>query len=246
MGLFSRIAGGLFGFSLGGPIGAIIGIVLSDVVTGVGGGAQRQISSHQQSQTIFFAATFSLLGKLAKIDGNVSTEEIKEVDRFIKEQLKLDEASAKVARQIFNEAKNSPYNYQEFASQFADIFRAQPQMLQGMLDLLLRVAAADGVFDPKEEGFIDEVARLFGTPSSLYDHLKKQYQLTSDSHYAVLNLDPDASVDEIKRSYKKMVLECHPDRVLSQGMPEDFKKVVEEKFQKIREAYEALQQQRGF
>jgi DnaJ like chaperone protein len=242
MSLMGQLIGGGIGFMLGGPIGAILGAVMGDSMSrrtqagGVGQGDQLQVT--------FFVATFSMLGKMAAADGTVSREETDTVERFTRNQMRLDERTRKFAMQIFHQAVNSTNRFEEFATQFQNAFSTRPEILRSMFDMLLQVSMADKTLHPEEDKLLLSAVRIFGLSEAEYRRLKKQRIPDTDKYYAVLDSDPSDSMDEIKKKYRKLVQDYHPDKIVAKGLPEEFTKFAQNKFQEIQEAYEHIQKAR--
>jgi DnaJ like chaperone protein len=110
-------------------------------------------------------------------------------------------------------------------------------------ELLFSVAMADGVLHPAEDAILKASPALLGLHADIYATVKRQFVSDLSHHYAVLGLTETASQDEVKKAYRKLVTEYHPDKVIAKGMPEDFVKFAEEKFREINEAYEAIKSQ---
>jgi len=242
MGFMGQIIGGSIGFMMGGPIGAILGAVL---VGGLSRGAAGQIRQGDQLQVTFFVASFSMLGKMASADGRVSREETSMVDQFARAQMRLDDNTRAFAMRIFHKAAASSSTFEEFATQFRDSFSSQPQMLRVMLDMLLRVSMADGSLHPHEEKILLSAVQLFGISSAEYARMKDQHYSDRDKHYAVLGCGPEASMEEVKKKYRQLVRDFHPDTIISKGLPEEFNKFAESKFREIQEAYESIKKARA-
>jgi DnaJ like chaperone protein len=249
MGWIGKLVGGTIGFALGGPLGAIAGAAFGhafdksqqDVEPE---GAIRQHPG-QEAQFTFFVAAFSMLAKIAKADGKITQGEIDTVNRFMLQDLKLDPYSRMVAMNIFQAAVESSNTFEEFASQFYGQFHAQPELLELMIDILLRVSVADGVMNPHEERLILSAVQIFGFTESAYQQLRSRYIQTAGKAYAILGVQPDDSDDEIKSRYRKLVMEYHPDRIVSKGLPEEFTKFAQEKFREIQDAYDDIKNERG-
>ena len=266
MGLMGSIFGGAIGFSLGGPVGAVLGAIvghrLGESATGAGmervggsragrmgngawgGRAERVADAQQQAQAVFFVTTFSMLAKMAKADGRVSPEEIEVVQEFMRIQLHLAPEDERYAEEIFRQAKNSPDSFDDFARQFAQVFSGQARMREIMLDLLVRVAAADGVIDPAEREMLGRAASIFGVEDATLRGIVDRRAKDSSRHYAILGLSPSASNDELKSRYRKLVTQYHPDKIIAKGLPQEFIELAEKRFTEIQEAYEALREQR--
>lgn len=202
--------------------------------------------SEQDRQFLFYVTLTSLAAKMAKADGVVSEQEIRVFDQFLRDELKLSAKERKIVAQIFNEAKNSPEDPMAFARQFRQMIGYQPEVLQTMVHLLFRIAMADGQYHPAEEKFIRQVAQIFGLSDSEFEQIRALFVKVNYKAYRVLGLTPEASVDEIKTAYKKLVNQYHPDRLMAKGIPEDFIQLANEKMIEINNAYEQIRKERSF
>ncbi|MBN2049408.1 MAG: TerB family tellurite resistance protein [Spirochaetales bacterium] len=255
---FGKIVGGTLGLILGGPLGAVAGMAfghLSDKMREASGTGQQSFYSRSYDQRLnytqranmtFFVGCFSMLAKLTQADGGVSQAEVRSVEDFMTEDLRLDPLSRNSAVQIFNSAQGSPESFGSFAAQFYDQFRGNPQVLDLMIDILVRVAAADGGVSRAEENLILEAVRIFRFSETKYETIKSRYGVVSNRNYAVLEVSPTASNEEIKKAYRRLVSEYHPDKIASKGVPEEFMKYASDKFREIQAAYEAVRKERGF
>ena len=138
MGWFGKMTFGTMGLLFGGPLGAIIGVSLGHHLVdkkaeyGQSGAVPPK---SEQAQAAYFVCIFSILGKIAKADGVVTNDELKVVDDFIN-GMNISETEKQFAKQVFNEAKNSNYSVEDFASQFYQINSGQPAVLHSFLDVL--------------------------------------------------------------------------------------------------------------
>lgn len=256
MGWIGKFIGGTIGLSIGGPLGAILGAALghrfdkSDekYLEGFGGrsGNGGFHESQQNKEMTFFVAAFSMLAKIAKVDGTISNAEISVIEDFMDKDLKLDPNSRSAAINIFRAAKDSGEPFESFARQFYDAFRDQRQILELMIDVLIRVAASDGNISPDEEILIHSAAQMFGLSENSYQNYRSRYSKTaSNKYYAVLQCTPQDDNSTIKKQYRKLVSEYHPDKIIGKGLPEEFVEFANEKFKEIQEAYDAVSRERG-
>ena len=249
MGWLGKIVGGTLGFAIGGPLGAIAGAAFGHVFDRSNeayyGQESLQPLPGEEAQFTFFVAAFSMLAKLTQVDGRVTSQEVDTINRYMMEDLHLDPEGRMVATNIFNAAMNSPNSFEDFARQFYGQFYNQPQILDMMLDILFRVSVADGSMNAKEEVLLKNAARIFNFSDRTFDAIKARYVQTSDKYYAVLGLDQSATDEQIKKQYRKLVMEYHPDRIISKGLPEEFTQLANEKFREIQEAYEILRKERN-
>jgi DnaJ like chaperone protein len=243
MGLIGSLFGGALGFALGGPLGAILGAAIGHGVSG-GVGAAR-MDRHQQAQATYFVSVFSMLAKMARADGRVSQSEIDMVTQFMRQDLRLDHETEQAAIKIFRAAKDSPASFEQFARQFHQIFQNDRDMLYSMLDLLHRLAAADGQITTGEQELLSEAARIFGLQEQEYRHVVGNVPTDLDKHYAVLGLDRTATKEEVRSRYRKLVADNHPDKIMAKGLPDEFVEFAHQRFRQIQEAYEAIQKSRS-
>lgn len=249
MGWLGKVVGGAIGFALGGPVGAVAGAVFGHAFDADGSDLNREerrsLSGNEAAQMTFFVAAFSMLAKLSKADGRVCQDEIESIDQFMTNDLHLNRESRNIAIDIFREAVNSPEPFEGFARQFHATFKTQPRMLEVMLDVMLRVSTADGQFSAPEEELILSAVHIFGYPTEGYLKLKARYVDQSDKYHAVLGCDRNDSDDFVKKQYRKLVTEYHPDKIASKGLPEEFTHFAAEKFREIQEAWEHVKKERG-
>jgi DnaJ like chaperone protein len=270
MSWFGKMVGGTIGLMIGGPLGAIAGGAIGhhlfdkeggsrggssdwmgqarerfeQASTGGGAGGRHKPSETEQTQMSYFLALFSILGKLAKADGRVTREEGEQVVGFL-DRMGVSGEQRRFAIRVFNEAKDSPYSADDFARQFAEFTRGQHDLRESMVDMLFRVALADGDFHRREEEMISSVATILGITGQELEAIRNRHIDTTEHAYSVLGLSPDASNDEVKSTYRRLVQEYHPDRITSQGMPDEFVEYATQRFQEIQDAWEKIQRERN-
>jgi DnaJ like chaperone protein len=207
-----------------------------------------------------------MLAKMARADGVVTEDEIRITERFMANELGLDADSQKAAVKIFRAAKDSPIRFEQFAAQFHELFATDDELLLTMLDLLTRVAMADGQLAAGERQLLESAAAIFGIDARAAAHVFAQHGATSYRRerresqreasqasrppaarraYDVLGVDPDVSNEDLRARYRKLVTENHPDKIMAKGLPDEFVKFAEQRFREIQEAYETVKQQRG-
>ena len=246
------------GMLMGGPVGALIGgaighLFIDSQVEEVttqrrpGGRTTRQtiFTNQEQKQAVFFASVFAMLGKMAKADGNVTQAEIRVIEAFMRDHLRLDKQARMFAINIFNRAKDDAYPFSQYASEFSRHFYGDPNMRMVLFEMLFQVAAADGGVHHAEERLLEEAVRYLKIPHHLFEELKARLSPSADPAYAVLGLTHEATDAEVKDAYRAKVKEYHPDKIVSKGLPEEFLKFAEEKFKEANEAYEKIKKARG-
>ena len=146
---------------------------------------------------------------------------------------------------IFRAAMASPGSFQDFAVQFYDRFRLQPQLLDVMIDIMLRVSIADGALSESEERMILSAKSTFNISDTQYTAIKSRYVKDVDKYYAILGLTRKDTNEVIKTRYRQLVKAYHPDMIASKGLPEEFTELAEDKFREIQEAYDIVRKERN-
>ena len=250
MGIIGKMIGGAIGFAIGGPLGAIAGASFGHAYDRTGNMKLKResltsMSSNQNAQLTFFVAVFSMLAKIAKADGKVSDREIQSVQQFMNNDLNLDPQSKNMAMTIFREAVNSPQDFESFALQFYESFKMQPRIIELMIDIFIRVSIADGSMTQNEEKLILSAVKIFHFGESRYEAVKARYVKNTGKYYAILDCKNKDSNEHIKKQYRKLVQDYHPDKIASKGLPEEFTKFANDKFREINEAYEKIKKERS-
>jgi len=251
MSWLGKVVGGTIGFAIGGPVGAVAGAAFGHMFDGENAGQvavgkdSNRLSNGETSQMTFFVASFSMLAKLIKSDGQVTEPEIQSVRCFMIDDLHLNPQSRLAAEHIFRAAMDSKESFEDFALQFYQNFYNQPQLLELMVDILFRVALADGALHAAEERLIQSAADIFKFSNNAYLKFKSRYTPDSDKYYIILDCSNNDSNDKIKSQYRKLVRDYHPDTIASKGLPEEFVTFANDKFREIQEAYEMVKKERG-
>ncbi|MBO6556204.1 MAG: TerB family tellurite resistance protein [Pseudomonadales bacterium] len=239
MSWLGKILGGGLGFVVGGPLGAILGAVVGHHAVD-----KNSFSRDEERQSLFFLATFSMLGKLSKADGRVTTEEIEVVEQVMRDNLGLSPEARQFAIDIFSAAKDANDRFEDYANQFYSEFQDYPEVLSSLVDLLLRLAHADGVMHPAENALIEDAVRIFRIPGE-YAQLKARYSDSNDlqKSYETLGAEEGETLADIKKKYRKLAMEYHPDRVQARGVSPELAAACEERFKEIQQAFDVIERQ---
>ena len=188
------------------------------------------------------ALLFLMLGKMTKADGQVSKDEIDAVEAFMT-SADFDQDTRKKAIEIFNEGKITTRSFYEIATEFA---QCDIDDLHAILEWLLTLVFADGVLHAIEEQYLHDAVTAFGLSPDILTQALKEKAILSDieKYYATLGCVPSVSNDELKRRYRELSKQYHPDRIFSKDLPSDFHKFSKEKFQEIQNAYEVITEHR--
>ena len=240
MSIWGKLGGAAAGFLLGGgPIGALLGAFAGHMLFD-----RDDLPAGESADApgvVFTIAIIALGAKMAKADGGVTKDE---EDAF-KRIFRVPPSEEANVRRIFNLARQDTAGFEVYAAQIARLFRGNPAILEDVLDGLFEIAKADGVLHPGELAFLEGVADIFGfTPGEFRRIRASHFGPDAADPYAILGVAHDASDDEIKRTYRMLVRENHPDSLIARGVPEEFVKLANDKLAAINTAYERIVKER--
>ncbi len=259
MGWWGKILGGAFGMMIGGPIGALLGAALGhnfdkglNTSAGVDGmGKQERI------QTLFYTTTFSIMGHVCKADGRVSEDEIA-LARQIMNQMDMNAEQQATAIKLFNEGKKSSFPVDAIIRQFKQEIGFRPNLIRMFIEIQIMAAYADGVMHEAERSLLLSLCQTLHISSHEFEHLcamiggMHSNTSTSSSRpdlkqaYAVLDLTESADTAEVKRAYRRLISQHHPDKLVAKGLPEEMMKLAAERTHEIKQAYEVIKNAKGF
>ncbi|MEJ8571865.1 DnaJ family molecular chaperone [Microbaculum marinum] len=238
MSIWGKIGGAAAGLALGGPLGALIGAVAGHMMFDRG----KAATSPQQAQLAFTIGVIALAAKMAKADGVVTDDEV----RAFRQVFEVPERDVGHVARVFELANRSVDGYEAYARQLAALFGEQPDMLEDVIDGLFHIAKADGAIHERELAYLQNVATIFGFSETDFERIAARHvRPDGEDPYLILGIDRSAGADEIKRVYRKLVAENHPDRAVARGLPEEFVKIATEKLARINGAYDRIERERG-
>lgn len=254
--MFLVVIGALLGALFGGFAGLLIGAAIGYAA----GAALRQsvIGGLRVVQSQLIDSTFAVMGALCKSDNVVTRDEIDAVEKIFT-MLKLQEDQRRAAKAAFNRGKQPDFDLDGAVDQFARVSRRRAPLVQLFLQLQVMAVAADGRVHPAEHAMLVRIARRLG----LQEHDVAQLEALlragggpsapgapppadrlADA-YAALGVSPEASPAEIKRAYRRLISQNHPDKLAARGLPESMRAVAEERSREINAAYDLVKDARG-
>lgn len=188
----------------------------------------------------------TVLAKIAKADGAVSQQEISVFSKILNDDLELNYNQKKEIEVIFNREKSNPYDYEKPLFKIYELFDQERNILLSLLNIMFKIAYADMNIHPEQEKILSRAVGIFGLSDYDYEEIKNRYIENLDKYYNVLNCNRNSTIEEIKKSYRKLLLTYHPDKYVSKDLPEEMMNLAKEKTQEIQEAYEKIRTTRGF
>lgn len=261
--IYGKLVAGFIGLLTGGIYGLILGLILGHIFDRALGttlqfGSPANIVRIQQS---FFETTFLLLGFLAKADGRISRQEIDLTENLFN-QMALSADQRARAKDLFRRGAEPDFVLEPVVTDFLDVCGAQKQLQQTLLLFLISMALADHSLETAEREALGRVAALLGFGAAQLDQLLRMAQAqgqfhgrqggsvtpsasTLDQAYAALGVNADVNDKDLKRAYRKLMSEHHPDKLIARGVPDDMLKLATEKAQEIQGAYAMICKARG-
>ena len=263
MSWWGKVLGGAFGFLLGGPLGAMMGAALGHSFDkGLRGLDDDLIEpgDQQRVQMAFFTATFSMMGHIAKADGTVTRDEI-EMAQSVMAQMNLSPDMRRAAVNLFDQGRRDDFPLEEVIEQFRRECTRRQNLMRMFIEIQVQAAYADGELHPAEDRLLLRVCQLLGFHEQVYRQIEalvrasvggaagsrqtgrqavKAKGMSVGEANRLLGVTGQSSQAEIKKAYRRMMSQHHPDKLVSKGLPEEMIKLATGKTQKIREAYDLI------
>lgn len=195
-----------------------------------------------RKQVAFSIAIIALSAKMAKADGIVSESEVE----AFKELFEVPPEEAQHVARVYNLAKQDVAGYQAYAAQVKRLFPDDNTVLCDVMDGLFHIAKADGVIHELELDFVEEVAVIFQLEKKTFDGIKFRHVMPEEGDpYIILGADHAWGNDQLKRHYRQLLKDNHPDRMIARGVPEEFLKIANDRLAGINNAWALISAERG-
>ncbi|MBG1231967.1 J domain-containing protein [Aestuariivirga litoralis] len=209
-----------------------LGDSLSGSLEGVTGGAKPP-----EKSVAFTIGMIALGAKMAKADGVVTDSE----ERAFFQVFHVPEKDSAAVTRVFNTAKQDIAGFETYAAQVAKLFGPKSHVLETVLDGLFHIAKADKVVHPAEIAYLEEVAGIFGFTGAEWLRIRARHVAIKDDPFEVLGVEPETKLAEVKRHYKQLVKELHPDKQIAAGVPEEMVKLATDRLARINSAYAEIE-----
>jgi DnaJ like chaperone protein len=236
MSVWGKLAGAAAGLAIGGPLGALLGGIAGHLAVD-----RDSEPDEVDKQLAFTMGVIALGAKMAKADGHVTKDEV----HAFKEVFSVPDSEKDNVARIFNLAKQDTAGFESYAKQLARLFHDDPDMLRNVVEGLFHIAAADNVIHPMERAYLQTVATHFGIGEAEFRYILARHSADErESPYQVLGIGPDVSDDELRRHYRKLIVENHPDKLIARGLPQELIDIANKKLAIINQAYDEIEKER--
>ena len=260
MSYWGKLLGGVAGFALGGPFGAMVGAALGhgadagagfDFASLLGSspfGPARLAASLGNKDQLFAVSVVVLTAKLAKVDGPVNRAEI---DAF-KTHFRIPPASVRDIGRLFDQARESADGFEPYATELGRSFTQNKGLLEDVLRALFAIARADKPITVGEHDMLRRIHTAFGLDNLAWDEARGATSSRRgadtapiDDAYATLGVPRDATPETLRAAWLRLVRENHPDSLAAQGVPAEFIARASEKVARINAAWDRIKRERG-
>jgi DnaJ like chaperone protein len=201
-----------------------------------------QPRSNPEMSITFTIGVIALGAKMAKADGIVTGDEI----TAFKQVFRVPDRELGGVAKVFNLAKQDVAGYDAYARQLARLFADRPQVLEDVIDSLFHIAKADGAVHERELAYLASVAEIFGFTARDFTRIKARHVVPAKGDpYAILGIEVFASDDELRKHYRQLVRDHHPDKHIAAGMPQEMIEVATDRLARINAAYEQIARERN-
>lgn len=264
MRIWGKILGFLFGFMLSKNIfGALLGAWLGhrfDQGVGLNFNNLGGSKSDTDRQAVFFYSTFSVMGYIAKANGRVTQHEIAFAKAYM-DKLGLKDELRQQAQEAFRDGKTTGFPLAERLAKLKSAVGHRHDLLLLFLEIQIQVAFADGELDSDERNALHQIASGLGYSPKELDKLLEMIIAGANFHqqgsgngfansaqqlenaYKVLGVSDNNSASEVKKAYRKLMSQHHPDKLVAKGLPPEMMEIAKQKAQDIQAAYELISAQ---
>ena len=254
-----KLVAALLGYYFFGLFGALAGFFLGSMIDrsisyGIGG---VNPLSHAHRQSVFLATVFVLMGRIAKADGQISQNEIAHVEEMFK-KLGMTAEHRQQSIILFKQGAEADFDIKPTLTEFISVCGHTNNLKQMLLVYLIVMALADGNIDATEDVLLKEIARHLGYNEDAFNHIlsmivnqthfaggKANTASSLEDAYKALGVSRENSDQEIKRAYRKLMSQFHPDKLMGQGVPEDMIAVATAQAQEVQVAYDLIKKSRA-
>lgn len=196
-----------------------------------------RLRSPPERSVAFTIAVIALSAKMAKADGQVTRDEV----TAFREVFQIAQADESGAAKVFNLARTDVAGFEDYANRIKRMFGKDTITLCDLMEGLFHIAVADGVYHPNEDAFLERVSDIFELPKAEFKALRSRFVPDAEPDpYAVLGVSPDTPMKDIRKAWRQMVRETHPDNMMARGVPEEAIKLAEKRMVDINRAWEQV------
>ena len=239
------------GALFGGPIGAAIGAAIGASLETKNSEKVTNNSDENKPELILIVTLASMMAKMAKADGVITESEATQISEVL-DELEFSDDERELAIKAFKNAKDDDYSIYDYARQYKDI--ANYELQEFLYSILWLISISDGEIHENEKTILKDILQYLDLPQNKFHEYWNEFHtedtnsqtqqtntnLTLEECYIILGCNPSDSMQIIKKRYRELISEYHPDKIQSKGLPDSFIKFATEEMQKINLAYDTI------
>ncbi|MEY8831395.1 TerB family tellurite resistance protein [Sedimentitalea sp. XS_ASV28] len=196
-----------------------------------------RLRTRPERSVAFAIAVIALGAKMAKADGQVTRDEV----TAFREVFRIGEEDEAGAARVFNLARTDVAGYREYARRIRTMFEDDPDTLCDLMEGLFHIAMADGFYHPGENEFLEDVAAIFNLSDAQFKAMRARFVPDAEADpYTILGVAPDTPLTEIRSTWRQLVRDNHPDRMVARGVPQEAIKLAEKRMIDINRAWDEI------
>jgi DnaJ like chaperone protein len=235
--VWGKLGGAGLGYAVGGQLGALLGAFAGHVLVDREGAP----FGTPPRDVIFTAGLIALSAKMAKADGVVLRSEVEAFEKLVE----VPPEEHRNVRRLFDLAKATTDGYEAYAGQIAEAFRDEPALLEDLVDGLFDIATADGAVHEAELAYVRRVAEILGFSDRDFERMAARHVERPDDPYLVLGANRAMSDEALKRHYRTLVAEIHPDKEIARGLPPEAVGIATQRLAAVNAAFDRVAAERG-
>lgn len=201
----------------------------------------ERLRTPPERSVAFTIAVIALGAKIAKADGMVTRGEVV----AFREVFHIPQSDEANAARVFNLARQDVAGFEEYAAKIKSMFGGREGPYGELMEGLFHIAVADGHYHDREDAFLSRVAEIFDLSSAEFQSLRARFVPNAPQDpYTVLGVAPGTPLDEVRRVWRQLVRDSHPDRMIAKGVPLEAVKLAERRMQDINRAWDQISQTR--
>ncbi|WP_435955275.1 co-chaperone DjlA [Dryocola sp. BD626] len=265
---WGKVLGVAIALILGGGFwGVVLGLLIGHSIDKMRSRRSAWFSNQQQRQSLFFSTTFEVMGHLTKSKGRVSEADI-QIASLLMDRMQLHGTARSAAQNAFRIGKENGYPLREKMRQLRSVCFGRFDLIRMFLEIQIQAAYADGSLHPNERQVLYVIAEELGISRMQFDQFlhmmeggqqfgggynqsqgggfQQQRGPTLEDACNVLGVKSDDDPTVIKRAYRKLMSEHHPDKLVAKGLPPEMMQMAKQKAQEIQKAYDLIKTAKGF
>ena len=206
---------------------------------------KKHLHQDNASQIAFTLYVIAIAAKLANVEK--APKDLGEQIASFKEIFSIPDSECSKIDLFYKEAVADKIDVAHYANQLKNLFPSNRLLLEELVDDLFAFADADASFTEEKARFLKKIILSLSLGEDYFLKVLRKHRLKFDSNpFKLLNVSKNVSYVDLKKSYRRVIIDCHPDKFANNSVMPEFKDLALEQFNHYTQAYEAIKLNRGF